>query len=43
MRTIIYFKTERKAEQSKRKYKKYKNTKNYKWTVQGNALVRIRK
>ncbi len=38
-----YFKTEREAEKSKRKYKKYKSTKNFKWVVQGNALVRIAK
>lgn len=41
MKTIKYFDTERDAEKSKRKYKKYSNTKNFVWTVQGNALVRI--
>jgi len=38
---IVYFKTERDAEKSRRKYKKYNATRNYKWVVQGNALVRI--
>jgi hypothetical protein len=37
------FNTERQAERAKRKYKKYKPTKNNKWTVQGNCLVRIKK
>jgi hypothetical protein len=40
---IIYFNTEREAENSKRKFKKYKSTKKYRWVVQGNALVRILK
>jgi len=38
-----HFNTERQAEQAKRKFKKYKPTKRYRWTVQGNALVRIAK
>ena len=41
--TIRYFNTERQAEKAKRRFKKYKSTKNHEWTVQGNCLVRIRK
>ena len=40
---IVYFDTERKAEQAKRKYKKYKSTRNWRWVVQGNSLVKIAK
>jgi len=40
-RRVIWFDTKREAEKSKRKYKKYKPTKYFIWTVQGNALVRI--
>jgi len=40
---LRYFDTEREAEQAKRKFKKYKSTKNYTWQVQGNALVRVRR
>ncbi len=43
MGSIKHFKTQREAEKSKRKYKKYKNGKTYKWVVQGNSLVKIRK
>ena len=43
VKTIKYFNTEREAEKAKRKFKKYKSTKNNKWTVQGNSLVRIKK
>ena len=39
----VYTDTEREAEKLKGKFKKYKDTKNYKWTVQGNALIRIAK
>tara|TARA_R100001530_G_C4208609_1_gene126756 strand:+ start:369 stop:524 length:156 start_codon:yes stop_codon:yes gene_type:complete len=42
-RTMRFFNTERDAEKAKRKFKKYKATKNYKWAVQGNALVRVRR
>ncbi len=38
---IVYFDTERDAERSRRKYKKYKATRDYKWVVQGNSLVRV--
>lgn len=41
MENVVYFNTEREAETSLRKYKKYKPTSNYRWVVQGNALVRI--
>ena len=40
---VRYFDTERKAMRAKRKFKKYRDTKNYQYTVQGNALVRIKK
>ena len=40
---VKHYNTEREAEKAKRKFKKYKDTKNYKWKVQGNSLVRIRK
>ena len=40
---IKFFDTERQAERAKRRFKKYKTTKNYQWTIQGNSLVRIRK
>ena len=40
---IVYFNTERQAEQAKRKYKKYQPTKRFRWVVQGNSLVRILK
>jgi len=43
MENIRLFNTEREAEKAKRKFKKYKSTKNYRWVVQGNSLVRIRK
>ena len=42
-KTVKHFKTEREAEQAKKKYKKYKPTKSSRWTVQGNALVKIKK
>ena len=38
---VRHFDTEREAGIAKRKYQKYKPTKNHKWTVQGNSLVRI--
>ena len=38
---IRYFDTEREAEKAKRKFAKYKTTPRYRWTVQGNSLVRI--
>ena len=38
-----FFNTERQAEQAKKKFSKYKPTKNYRWVVQGNALVKIAK
>lgn len=41
--TKRFFNTERQAESAKRKFKKYKSTKNHKWTVQGNSLIRINK
>ena len=41
--TKLCFKTERQAENHKRKFKKYKSTKKYNWTVQGNCLVRVGK
>ncbi len=43
MKNIKCFGTEREAEKNKNKYKKYKTTKNHKWTVQGNCLVKIRR
>jgi len=42
-KNVVHFDTERKAEIAKRKFKKYKPTKCYRWTVQGNSLVRIAK
>lgn len=39
--TIVHFDTEREAEIAKRKFVKYKPTKNFRWVVQGNSLVRI--
>lgn len=41
--TKRFFDTERQAELAKRKFKKYKPSKNFRWVVQGNALVKIRK
>lgn len=43
MKNKRFFNTERQAEIAKKKYKKYKDTRNYKWTIQGNCLVRIPK
>ena len=43
MKRIRYFNAEKQAEKAKRKYSKYKSTKNYKWTIQGNTLTRIRR
>jgi hypothetical protein len=40
---VRYFNTERQAEKAKSKFKKYKSTKNFRWVVQGNSLVKIRK
>ena len=40
---IRFFNTQREAEKSKRKFKKYKPTKFCQWVVQGNTLVRIAK
>ena len=42
-KNAVYFDTERKAETAKRKFKKYNSTKCYRWVVQGNSLVRIKK
>lgn len=43
MKRVRHFNTERDAEKAKRKFKKYRSTKYFKWTVQGNSLVRIPK
>jgi len=42
MKNSKCFKTEREAEIKRKKFKKYKNTKNYRWVTQGNCLVRIK-
>lgn len=42
-KTVRHFDTERQAERAKRKYQKYKSTKNYSWSVQGNSLVRVKR